>query len=535
MEIENLSIFIKDISASATNKGFLYQYLHTLYEWLNKYIFKSDAAIYCEYGDDIAIETEKSITFKQVKHYTEKLNLNSSAIKKTLFNCFILYIKYFEYIESVKDTMFFIVSNVESKDPIIKNWEFYKKKSFNGYEDVTIEKVKSLVIKKIEIKKTKSLSDKRLKKEVSKEKHAKEVNLQYTRMMDIVNNTDWFDFCSRLTFLSNNDTIESLKGEIFSMILRLNIPIPGELIFARLLQTIIEESCKDMSEKNKLNRSLLDCILKESQKEMSERIIVSYDVFKELYDELIGPDLEGIKSIIEQNHEISKKTYAKTDKIDEKTDEILSLLTELASKKEIGKEATISNIPHRDINMNERVLHERTLTCDKLFEIVDERINNFINDGKFYEAKEIIDKILDSTSFSDYPLYFTDSLKQKLGVIFLNTGDIEKAKRVLEDLVKSSTRNKNICIFMVTMAAIIKDEQLKNSAIHQLKELGENEDGIKLSLCKYYNILGEFEKALEIITQNNNIKDCYKENAHALELMGDILFRTERYSENRLI
>ena len=28
---------------------------------------------------------------------------------------------------------------------------------------------------------------------------------------------------------------------------------------------------------------------------MSERIIVSYDVFKELYDELIGPDLEGIK------------------------------------------------------------------------------------------------------------------------------------------------------------------------------------------------------------------------------------------------
>ena len=53
MEIEKLSIFVKDTSAYTTNRAFYYQYLHTLYEWLNIYISKSDAAIYCEYGDDI--------------------------------------------------------------------------------------------------------------------------------------------------------------------------------------------------------------------------------------------------------------------------------------------------------------------------------------------------------------------------------------------------------------------------------------------------------------------------------------------------
>ena len=142
----------------------------------------------------------KKYNLQTVKHYTEELNLNSSAIKKTLFNCFILYIKYFEYIESVKDTMFFIVSNVESKDPIIKNWEFYKKKSFKGYEDLTIKQVRSIIGEKIESKKTKSIIDRRIKKEESKVKRAEIVASQYNDMITIVNDTDWYDFCSRLTF-----------------------------------------------------------------------------------------------------------------------------------------------------------------------------------------------------------------------------------------------------------------------------------------------------------------------------------------------
>lgn len=521
IKIEDLNIFIKDTSAVATNRGFLYQYLHTLEEWINLYISKSDAAIYCEYEDDITIDEDRAMTFKQVKCYSEELNLNSSATKKTLYNCFILYLK---YASTNKETNFYLISNVKSQDEILINWELYKQKVFIGYETETVEKVKGLIINHVEIKKQKSLKDKRFKTKESIEKHEEEVNRQYDIIMDSINNTDWSDFCSKVTFSSNNDSVEIIKGMVSKKISNINSTVPEKLVFARLLQIIIEESSKEFLDKNKLNYILIDCILKETEEEMKEKVNSNYADFKDLYDELIGPDLKQITNVVETNIELTKQTHKNTE-------EIKKLILNIIDNKVIGTQNAIGNVSNVNNIINDSSLHNGDLTCDKLFEIVEERIDAFIDNGEYAEAKKIIEKIKDSKTCSNYPVYFVDSLKQKLGIIFLNSGNIEGAKQILADLVKSSTRTKNICNFMITMAAISKDDELKNIAMERLKEMEEGEESTNLALCKYYNILGELEKGLEILTYNNAIRDGYKENALALELLADMYFRAGNYSE----
>ena len=87
----------KDTDSPSLHKGILFQYLITLDKWLDIYESKdSKTNVFCEREDDIFIinNSNKNYTFVQVKCYTEKFSFNSIEIKKTLYNFFLLNMKY---------------------------------------------------------------------------------------------------------------------------------------------------------------------------------------------------------------------------------------------------------------------------------------------------------------------------------------------------------------------------------------------------------------------------------------------------------
>jgi hypothetical protein len=53
MALSKLSIFSKDTDANEVVKGYEYQKLRTLENWLSNKVNKIEEVIYCEYEDDI--------------------------------------------------------------------------------------------------------------------------------------------------------------------------------------------------------------------------------------------------------------------------------------------------------------------------------------------------------------------------------------------------------------------------------------------------------------------------------------------------
>src|SRR5262245_10833980 len=95
MGIHKLHIFAKNRDAIAAQKGYSYQQLKTVQDWIENRIEGGNADIYCDFEDDILsrdISQEKTI-FKQIKLYSTDFSFSSDSIKKAIAHFFMMYTK----------------------------------------------------------------------------------------------------------------------------------------------------------------------------------------------------------------------------------------------------------------------------------------------------------------------------------------------------------------------------------------------------------------------------------------------------------
>lgn len=85
-------LYLLKSSASASIRGYHYQFLKTLEAWLRSYI-NYDEEIFCENEDDFVEKHlgAKIYRFNQIKCYTNEISLGSDAIKKSLINFYKIY------------------------------------------------------------------------------------------------------------------------------------------------------------------------------------------------------------------------------------------------------------------------------------------------------------------------------------------------------------------------------------------------------------------------------------------------------------
>lgn len=517
-----LNIFLKDTSAEPTIKGFLYQYLHTMNEWINIVENKSDSIIYCEYDDDIAIVNHDKVEFKQIKCYSKELNLSSDAIRKSIFNCFQIYLKYEDPCRIVN---FHIVSNKKSEDDIVNNWETFKANDFKNYEEKTIIFIKDLVNKIIDGKKESSLNNSTYKIESSIKKHKDEVDLQYKELMGKVNSIDWIDFCKKIKFQFETIDNESLEMNILDKIKKQNLKVPDKLFFARLLQVIIEKSSVKEEFKKEISLNSFNNLLNESEEAIISKLKQNNNLFSTEVSSFINEQLASIKKD-------TKCTLEKTNDIIEiLKNDVMSALKQIIDNKNYQQDIVSEPKINTSFNSNTENTIDGELTCDKLYEVVINRIDELIEIGKYPESKIIICKILDSKDCSDYSKKFIIDIKQRLGTIYINMGDDIEAEGILQELIDSPVKTIKGCRFIVTMAGIKSSEELLEIAISKMKELGESIESINLTLCRYYISQKNTDKAIEILTEDKKMKDCYIDNVNAFENLGIINLQTQDFDE----
>lgn len=347
-------LFDKNTDADATNRGFLYQYLITLKNWVIKYIENTDFAIYCEYEEDIMnindSVNEKAIIFEQIKCYTKNFSINSDEIRKSLFNFLILYLKYHKKVSTyfIFRTNTYFIKNSK----ILKYW-------IESQTNINIENHSKLVtlIRDEMIKIVKEESNKRIasiEKQIEKSK-TKNADNKYTEAIqnyssliseylkaeaEIIeymgNNNNNNDFINRVTFEFGNENttiaVQKAKNEIMELLKGIDsIEHAINIVFSRLLTEIYFKSSTVEVEGRKLTRKLFEEIINETKEEMLNK---SHPKLQNIVAELArhGEQLNQItglsNDILNKVEELLKYTHYSDLTIEDKSKYILPVFND---------------------------------------------------------------------------------------------------------------------------------------------------------------------------------------------------------------
>jgi hypothetical protein len=330
-----LMIFEKNTDAVGTNRGFLYQYLLTLKQWLNNYLEKNDRIIYCETEDDLKeiSETEDNISFKQMKCYGSPFSLKSDDMKKTLYNFFILGLKY--SFTKIKAFEFVTNSRVSGTDLLLLEWSENntlvndtKEKLATEIQkllekiviDETFKKINAIKVK-IKNRKEKQLNNisgkEKLELQIIKfETDISEIKEEEGVLIGKINSHDnIISFMNKILWKFENieteESIDLLKIECVSLIKSIEkAKLSPNIILCRLLTEVLCRSSEKDFENRILDINLMENIINESEEEMLSKGSVSLvNLLENRFDKIenilgdIKNDIKDIKCNDNQSSE----------------------------------------------------------------------------------------------------------------------------------------------------------------------------------------------------------------------------------------
>ena len=306
MNNNDLLILKKDTDAIATNRGFYYQYLITLNLWLSNFINKIDNEIYCETEDDI-FELNKATgiaNFKQIKCYTEGFSQKSPEILKSLFNFFLLYLKY----KDLYSGYFYFETNAGTKTQagkFLKDWQ-------TNQEDSTIVITNySLIVRKLLENYITKETDEKIKK-IKDKKYQQKMNSAKNEFINEINSKNFDNFIIKVRWVFlGNDTKTAINDRVASITDIISIlphNLHNNLIFARLISEIYKRSSESEIIDRVLTNSIISDILIESESEIKSKIHKSVEILIE-NDFRILDELDKIKEYVIKSYDIINQQF----------------------------------------------------------------------------------------------------------------------------------------------------------------------------------------------------------------------------------
>lgn len=265
MSLHKLHIIGKNRDAVATQKGFTYQQLKTLEDWVSNRINNGDEDIYCEYEDDIFTQDSVSgkLTFKQIKLYSTNFSFTSESLVNALENFFSLYVKG-EY--SLNEVEFVFETNVSVAGRNVGDNDAKLLSDWNKNQGLLSEEL----LGKIRVRMRKILDNyvkERLTELSGKEatrEEAEKAKIVYDSLSD--QDIDQFINCIKWIFHREepNVAVENVVANIKANLTKLPLPLEEDRIdvyFALLLQEVMHKSIQDEPEARKLTKDQLDLVL----------------------------------------------------------------------------------------------------------------------------------------------------------------------------------------------------------------------------------------------------------------------------------
>jgi len=409
---QELFIFKKDTDATGTNRGFVYQYIKTLLQWLQNYHDESDVVIYCEVEDDIKQldRAANSIKWTQVKSYSSAFNLSGKDLSKTLYNFFVLYLSYGQECGSFS---FETNSRPSRKDDLLNEWVSSQPILENNVElltklvvrirqilqDEAEDNVRSTlagIVSKIEKLETTNPKTAAAKRKIAKDLDALKAEYEsisklaksFLEKMDDVETLS--DFVKRISWefekMDPDAALESLKIKTQALLAQI---VPNKkivkLYFERFLTEIFLKSAENDVESRYLNRELIVEIFKETEEEL--RQYIDHEFIDKIENLGVKID-EGFINVRTQLDSLENKLDVINEKLTPQS-EVSMIFPPSADEDEVKKildsdpekqsklEAKIRNIEFSDETFENNIIKMATeLRCNYLLLLQKLRLGN---------------------------------------------------------------------------------------------------------------------------------------------------------------
>ncbi|WP_283592005.1 dsDNA nuclease domain-containing protein [Clostridium butanoliproducens] len=494
-DIQEILKSLKNKQANNVIRGFYYQALVTIREWIECHKKAKKYKVYCEVEDDVKIEIDNYKKYVQVKCYKNRLSLKSEEVLKSLFTFLKLYI-----INKNKNVGFVFESNTsfcQSEELcVLKKWRL------GQIGNIEIEKIRQVLIKKYD-------------KEILN-------NIIYSEL--IKNNYEFKKFIKCIKFkldcIEVDNSIENIKSEILENIEDSHIELERENyknLFAVLLKEVMDKSSNTIEEDRVVDENIFKKCIQDSMHRSEE-----YKLYKEVLD---GQEkLQNNQNVIIN---MQQKIYNNTQEIKESMNKATQF------KKNRNKVEIIitsrENIEEDCPTLNLKHFFEFGKCDDKYRKINDDNMwNNMILDEIDVFFKDLImsetnNKNIICLKGVHYSIAFYIGYKygKSLGNPYLKRDEIiyklepnnkkNNFKLICEKCLLSKENDIAVIINTSRNSEVVKN-QIKNFICkNNLKigniinlTLGENNNRNSIDKYNFYYIACEVAKTVETI-QNNTI------------------------------
>jgi hypothetical protein len=265
MSIHKLYIFAKNRDSVAVQKGYSYQQLKTLEDWIENRIAGGDEDIYCDFEDDILARdlSKGKTTFKQIKLYSTDFSFSSESIKKAIAHFFSLYTKGDYSFDQVK---FHFETNVSVVGRTVKDNDA----ALLDEWDKNQENISADLLQRIRVRVKKILGE-YIEERVEELKGNVELKSDVQIAKNIYDNLKGEDFDAFILSIKwrfdgeeTNQAIERILFRIEELISKIPLPLDGgktNIYSPLLVNEVFQRSIQDDPVERKLTKELLDAVL----------------------------------------------------------------------------------------------------------------------------------------------------------------------------------------------------------------------------------------------------------------------------------
>lgn len=325
--LNTLSFFEKNTDATATNRGFYFQYLNTLKSWLDIYNSDADTKLFCEVEDDLKkIAIGGSLEFSQFKCYSSNFSFSSKEVQKSFYNFYTLYYKYFG---NQPKFHFYTNSSIAPSEKLLLRWHRFQDGLREDHKDEIVTVLKP-ILKKLfsdfaaaqieginkDLGKLEKKTFKQAKKEEERLKKIDELKNEVVLINNELNTilshieVNIKNFISSINFTFLSTSPDEANASIEQDCILSIKAIPGfkhteKLFFSRLLTEIYRKSSEGEVLKRLLDKELLKLILNESAEDLRKNS-------DNRFENILTQGFSDVKESLDQLH-------IKMDNLDGKT------------------------------------------------------------------------------------------------------------------------------------------------------------------------------------------------------------------------
>ena len=286
MPLSKLSIFSKDTDANDTIKGYEYQKLRTLENWLINKVNNLDEVIYCEYEDDIFQRDINSgvSKFTQIKLYSSKsFSFKSVEITKAISNFFMLFVKgeySFDTVQFLFETNTAIAEKyLDNDSELLNEWFGNQDNLGDDLLQRCSQKVKSIVTEYIE--------EEFPKVEKGKKSEAQSGRIEFNDLPESV----WDDFAKSIKWLftveDSDVAVERVINSIKDSIRELPFPnVEGkiDIVFTTLYYEVSVKMFQNEPENRCLTNQKIDSLILDLGDEADKQYNIIFDAWKDVVE-----------------------------------------------------------------------------------------------------------------------------------------------------------------------------------------------------------------------------------------------------------